>query len=152
MDARTYQFRDLDTLIEQMHALFDTWEAEGHLPDGLEVATFYQLKIAVHEWLANLVQHANFEHETIEVALYVASDAERIRCVIEDNSDGFVLDMHLEIEPDYIDSLPERGMGLLILKICTEDLLYQRDENAGRNRLEFYVSAEQDAWLDTPFS
>lgn len=152
MDAQTYHFRDLDTIIEQVHALFETWEREEYLPDSMNVATLYQLKIAVHEWLANLVQHANFETETIDVALCVALDDARVRCVIEDNSDGFVLDMHLEIEPEYIDSLPERGMGLLILKICTEDLLYQRDEYAGRNRLEFYVAADQDAWLDTPFS
>ncbi len=153
MDSVTRHFQDLDTLIEQVHALFDTWESEDYLPASMNVAMLYQLKIAVHEWLANLVQHANFENETTDVRLTVEPVEERIYCVIEDNSDGFVLDMHLEIEPEYLDSLPERGMGLLILKICTEDLLYQRSEFGENNRLEFYVSADQDqdAWLDTPF-
>lgn len=150
MDSVTYTFEDLDTVIEQVHALFDTWEGDDYLPPSIGVATLYQLKIAVHEWLANLVQHANFEQETTEVRLAVEPADERIFCVIEDNSDGFVLDMHLEIEPEYLDSLPERGMGLLILKICTEDLLYQRDEREGRNRLQFYVSPDHEDLQDIP--
>ncbi len=151
MDSQTHRFQDLDTIIDQVHALFDTWEGDEYLPPTVNVATLYQLKLAVHEWLANLVQHANFESETTDVTLKVEPAGDRLYCAIEDNSDGFVLDFHLNIEPEYLDSLPERGMGLLILKICTEDLSYQRNEFEERNRLEFYVSAEQDPWLATQF-
>ncbi|MDX1546254.1 MAG: ATP-binding protein [Rhodothermales bacterium] len=146
MDAQTHHFRNLDTVIDQVHGLFDAWEEL--LPPRIDVNLLYQLKLAVHEWLANLVQHANFETEAPDVSLTVEPDGDRLRCVIEDNSDGFVLDAHLEIEPEYLDSLPERGMGLLILKICTEKLEYQRSEYGGFNRLAFYVSAEQEAWPD----
>ena len=83
-----------------------------------------------------------------DVSLTVNPAGDRIRCIIEDNSDGFVLDSHLEIEPDYLDTLPERGMGLLILKICSEELTYQRDEFGGYNRLEFFISADQPADQD----
>ena len=151
MDSQTHHYPNLDTIIDQVHALFDTWESEGYLPPTVNVATLYQLKLAVHEWLANLVQHANFESETTDITLKVEPDGNCLFCVIEDNSDGFVLDSHLNIEPEYLDSLPERGMGLLILKICTEDLSYQRNELTERNRLEFYVSAEQDPWQGTKF-
>ncbi len=150
MDALTYTFEDLGTVIEQVHALFDTWEKAEYLPPPIGLPTLYQLKLATHEWLANLVQHANFEQETTRVHLTARPVDERIHCIIIDNSDGFVLDMHLEIEPEYLDSLPERGMGLLILKICTEELLYQRDEEKGENRLEFYVSPEHENLQDIP--
>ena len=152
MDSVTHHFHDLDTLIEHTHGLFDAWEEDAQLLGSFSLSTLYQVKIAVHEWLANLVQHANFEQETTTVSLLIKPIDQRIFCAIEDNSDGFVLDEHLEIEPDYLDSLPERGMGLLILKICTEDLLYQGGELEATNRLEFYVSADQDpSWQSTPF-
>jgi serine/threonine-protein kinase RsbW len=151
MDSVTHHFQDLDTLIEQVHDLFDTWEGKAYSPDAQALTTLYQVKIAVHEWLANLVQHANFEDETTEVSMRIERMDNRIFCVIEDNSDGFVLDEHLEIEPEYLESLPERGMGLLILKICTEDLLYKSGDFEDNNRLEFYVSADQDQWQNTPF-
>ena len=155
MDSQTYHFQDLDTIVDQVHALFEVWEAE-HLPAAMDVGLLYQTKLAVHEWLANLVQHANFETEVSDIALTIQPVQERICCIIEDNSDGFVLDTHLEIEPDYLDSLPERGMGLLILKICTEDLTYQRSELGGYNRLQFYVSADhsadEDSWTPIPYS
>ena len=152
MDSQRHHFHNLDTVIDQVHALFDTWEGAAYLPPSVNVATLYQLKLAVHEWLANLVQHANFESDTIDVVLQVKPAGDRLFCAIEDNSDGFVLDSHLNIEPEYLDSLPERGMGLLILKICTEELTYERTEQeGGRNRLHFFVSAEQDPWLGTQF-
>ena len=151
MDSHKHQFLNLDTVIDKVHALFDAWETEGYLPSSVNVATLYQLKLAVHEWLANLVQHANFEGDSTTVTLKVEPVDDRLFCVIEDNSDGFVLDSHLNIEPEYLDSLPERGMGLLILKICTEELTYERTEARGYNRLHFYVSAEQDPWLGTQF-
>lgn len=151
MDSVTHHFQDLDTLIEQVHSLFDTWEGDDVLLASFSLSTLYQVKIAVHEWLANLVQHANFEQDTTDVSLLIKPVDDRIFCVIEDNSDGFILDEHLEIEPEYLDSLPERGMGLLILKICTEDLLYHGGEMEAINRLEFYVSADQDQWPNTPF-
>ncbi len=151
MDSQLHHFPNLDTVIDQVHALFDAWETEDYLPPTVNVATLYQLKLAVHEWLANLVQHANFEGDTTDVTLKVEPRDDRLFCAIEDNSDGFVLDSHLNIEPEYLDSLPERGMGLLILKICTEELTYERSELGGYNRLHFYVSAEQDPWLGTQF-
>lgn len=151
MDSVTHHFQDLDTLIEQVHSLFDTWEGDSVLLASFSLSTLYQVKIAVHEWLANLVQHANFEQDTTDVSLLIKPVDDRIFCVIEDNSDGFILDEHLEIEPEYLDSLPERGMGLLILKICTEDLLYHGGGMEANNRLEFYVSADQDQWPNTPF-
>ncbi len=151
MDSQTHHFHNLDTIIDRVHTLFDNWEAEEFLCPPMNVSTLYQVKLAVHEWLANLVQHANFENETTAVSLTIEANGNRILCTIEDNSDGFVLDTHLNIEPDYIDSLPERGMGLLILKICTEDLTYQRNDETRPNRIQFFVPADQDPWLNTQF-
>ena len=49
-----------------------------------------------------------------------------------------------------LEAFPERGMGLLMLQACTEELSYRRIDE-GWQRLEFSVSAEQDPWLHIPF-
>lgn len=151
MDSQTYHFHDLTTVIDQVHGLFETWEAEPPSSVATDHGLLHQLKLAVHEWLANLVQHASFENGLTQVSLTIRPEDDGVECVIEDNSNGFVLDAHLNIEPEYLDSLPERGMGLLILKICTDGLTYQRSEYGGYNRLQFFVSADQDAWTGTQF-
>lgn len=148
MDSATHYFNNLDTLIDQVHALFEAWE-EDTLPEGVVMSSLYQLKLAVHEWVANLVQHAAFSMPETKVSLMVWPKDGGLQCAIEDNSEGFALDSHLNIEPEYLELLPERGMGLLILKMCTEDLSYHRNANT-QNRLEFYVSADEDPWPGIP--
>lgn len=148
--ALTYQFRSFDTLIDQVHGLFDAWEAESVFPDAIGLRTVYLLKLAVHEWLANLIQHADFNGAAPHVAMCVHSEGNALHCRIEDNSKGFDLNAYLSNAPPAIDAFPERGTGLLILQSCTEDLTYE-SLDSGVNRLSFTVSANQDPWLSIQF-
>lgn len=150
MESVQQCFHDLDTVIDQVHALFDRWLADDAFSPTLGEDTVYRLRLAVHEWIANLVQHAQFNEPLPHIVFDVWPNGRRIRCVIEDNSDGFDFDLQLATRHDQLERLPERGMGLLMLHACAEELSYTETDD-GRRRLEFYVSANQDPWLNIPF-
>lgn len=149
MISITHRFRDPDSLIDRVHALFEKWEKDNTF-ESFNEDTLHRLKLAVHEWLANLVQHANFENRDLDVKLTVVPNGQLIHCSIDDNSEGFDLDGHLTAKREVLDAFPERGMGLLMIKSCTSDLSYRRVDFAS-HRLEFSVSADHDPWLNIPF-
>ena len=107
------------------------------------------LQLAAHEWLANLVQHAEFDGRAPHIHLALEEHAGDIACAIEDNSDGFDLDEALRKRRAHLSPLPERGMGLLILFACAAEIQYRRQP--GRNQLRFVVSDDQDKCLNIPF-
>lgn len=150
MNCLTHRFSDPDTLIDRVHAVFASLERENALPRWLDERTMHRLKLAIHEWLANLVQHANFNERRPDISITVKPGSGGVECVIEDNSEGFDLNGHLDANKDILDAFPERGMGLLMIKACTEDLSYS-DLGDTRHRLKFVVSSEQDPWLNIPF-
>ena len=149
MDDTLYYFRSLDTLIEEVHDLFDRWERPGEHPQGVELRTMYLVKLAVHEWVANLIQHATFAASP-HVRLRLRADGGDVCCTIADNSDGFDLDEYYAQAPATLPTFPDRGTGLLILQSCTEELSYRRS-NDGFNILSFRVAADQDSWLSIQF-
>jgi serine/threonine-protein kinase RsbW len=150
MDDTLYRFQSLDTLIEEVHDLFDRWEHTEHRPPSVSIRTMYLVKLAVHEWVANLVQHASFDGGTPRVHLRIGTDGGDVRCMIADNSSGFDLQAYFDQAPSALQAFPERGTGLLILQSCTEELSYERAPD-GFNRLSFRVSADQDSWLSIQF-
>lgn len=150
MNRITHRFSDPDTLIDRVHTLFERWEADGTFEPLLDATTLQRLKLAVHEWLANLLQHANFQERIPEVEFSLHLDGQSVHCCIDDNSEGFDLDGHLSARREVLDAFPERGMGLLMIKSCTEHLAHRQIDDA-RHRLEFSVSADQDPWLNIPF-
>lgn len=150
MDYHSHRFSDPDTLIDRVHALFEEWELDGTFEAQFDAITLQRLKLAVHEWLANLLQHADFSDRVPTVELRLRADGQYVHCAIEDNSEGFDLDGHLSARREVLDAFPERGMGLLMIKSCTENLVY-RALGPALHRLEFSVSADQDPWLNIPF-
>ena len=152
MDGALHCFTDLDTLAGDVHALFDGWiGATGG--DGLEAepdaTTLFRLKLAVHEWVANLVQHARFAGRAPEVTLRLVPTDEGVECTIEDNSEGFDLHGQIAVRHDLLEPFPERGMGLLMLQACSARLAYGARPGAAGRRLTFLVAPpEQDVYLD----
>lgn len=143
-------FQDLERVIDEVHALFDHWESSGIFSPAFDADKVQLMKLAVHEWLANLVQHADFSGRTPDIRLDIMPNGKRVRCVIEDNSNGFDIVTRMDERRRALPGMPERGMGLLILDAATEYMHYHRDD-AGRHRLEFSVSADKDPWLNIPF-
>jgi serine/threonine-protein kinase RsbW len=150
MDDTLYRFQSLDTLIEEVHSLFDSWEQSERRPPAVSLRTVYLVKLAIHEWVANLVQHASFDDSSPQVHLRIRPADSDLYCMIADNSDGFDLQAYFDEAPSALQAFPERGTGLLILQSCTEELSYERTAD-GFNRLSFRVSADQDSWLSIQF-
>ncbi len=150
MEAYIHHFESFDTLIEEVHDLFDTWESGNKLPFDYDLGVLYMLKLAVHEWIANMVQHAVFSTPSPKVTLKIRKDEDRLFCSISDNSNGFDLAAYYDSLPTSLKVFPERGTGLLILRSCTENLSYTPLED-GTFCLSFLVSANQDPWLSIQF-
>lgn len=151
--------RDLASAPDEVAALFDRWAAEHALTPPLDADGFELLKLTVHEWVANLVQHAAFPAGAPLIRLALAPNGAGVRCQIEDNSAGFDLERQLAAQRARLAATPqaERGRGLLIVRACARDLCYhpipaQPGDPAGpRHRLTFWIPASRDAWPDIPF-
>lgn len=150
MEVTKTHFRKLDRIVDDLHGLFDAWASEGALLSHLDSDTLELMKLALHEWVANIVQHADFGDREPRVTLDIIPNGRRVRCIIEDNSHGFPLFEELEIRQEALEPFPERGMGLLMLDAATEYFRYSRLED-GCQKLEFTVSGEKDPWLNIPF-
>ncbi len=152
MTLGTYRFSDLGSLIDRVHRLFDQWELVAVEHPAIDEDTLSRTKLAVHEWLANLVQHASFKERDPEVIVEVRLNDEGIYCTVEDNSEGFDLDLRVLERGALLGPLPERGMGLLMLTACADDLSYcPHNGTSERNQLSFSIRANDDPWLDIPF-
>ena len=142
----THRFTDLSTVIDDLHALFDAWGDRGDLHPPLNEDGEIVLRLAVHEWIANLVQHAAFQSDAPEICLTIQIRPEIIEVTIEDTSQGFDLLGQLEEQSELL-SAPapsERGRGLLMLITCTEALDYQ-PAGRGRQRLSFELHNPDEA-------
>jgi serine/threonine-protein kinase RsbW len=157
------RFCDLNTIVDDIHDLFEWWGADAIAAGALDEVRVEIMKLAIHEWVANLVQHASFAAAPPLIKLALAPDVGRIHCVIEDNSDGFDFlqqiarqQYHLERAPEP----PDRGRGLLMMIASTEHLSYRpvrTQHSSGMpeprlQRLEFWISPLDDqhaAFLET---
>lgn len=151
MEVTRQTFNRLDAVIDELHSLFEAWEREDALLSHLDPDTIQLFRLAVHEWVANLVQHADFGERAPDIVMDVIPNGRRVRCVIEDNSEGFPFPEQIDVQRNALTPFPERGMGLLMLNAATEYFEYSQTED-GRRRLEFTVSGDSDSCLDLPFS
>jgi anti-sigma regulatory factor (Ser/Thr protein kinase) len=151
MDVIRQHFNGVTGIVERLHALLDTWECGHSFFAGVEPDTIQLLRLAVHEWVANLVQHADFSGEEALITLEITPISGRLRCAIEDNSCGFPFMERIEYQRRTLTPFPERGMGLLVLNAAT-DIVEYAATGKGSNRLVFTVSSTADSCLDIPFS
>lgn len=151
MEVTRQHFMELHRVIDELHGLFEEWERADALLSHLDPDTIQLFRLAVHEWVANLVQHADFSNREPNITLNVIPNGRRVRCVIEDNSEGFPFPEQIDVQRNALTPFPERGMGLLMLNAATEYFEYSETED-GCRRLEFTVSSDADSCLDIPFS
>lgn len=134
----THRFTDLGSVVEDIHALFDAWADAGTFRPPLDGDGEIVLRLAVHEWVANLVQHAAFDSAEAEICLEISTRHDAVQVAIDDTSRGF--DLLGQLEEQHIrlhgPAPSERGRGLLMLITCTDDLDY-RPAASGRQRLSF---------------
>jgi len=107
-------------------------------------------QVVLHEWLANLVQHADFDSRTPVVHIRIRANDRNISCAVTDNSTGFDLSAQLVTQRKEARALPERGMGLRIISACTDQCSY-RPTDCGQYRFEFSIPVDHEPWLSMLF-
>lgn len=150
MSAFSKEYTDLDHALDEVPPILKQWseqQNEGSTPDR-ETVRYTQL--VLHEWIANLLQHADFQGRTPTVRIQLDSKDRRVICFVTDNSAGFDLDKKLPSQDDTMEEFPERGMGLRIINACTDGLSYRSTES-GRYRFEFSIPADHDPWVSMLF-
>ena len=149
MKTFTETYTDLDRAIDEVRTLADEWTAsrQSGVPDDKMI---HYACLVLHEWIANLHQHAHFRDDPPTVKVRLSCEDCHIFCSVSDNSEGFEMDTHLPTEDEDLESLPERGMGLRIIKSCTDDFSYAPAED-GFYRFEFIIPSDHDPWLNTLF-
>lgn len=135
-----HSFSDLDTVTDEVHALFDVWTEEGRFQNALQEESVDVLRLAVHEWIANLVQHASFS-DGVGITLDIEPGGDGVRCSIEDTSAGFDFARQVEEQQAILDAPApsERGRGLLMLMMCTQDLAFTEAAGGAPQRIAFTV-------------
>ena len=130
----------LDRVVERMHELFDQWEAQQVFSEAAPPDVMARARMVVHEWIANLVQHAEFGVAVPEIALSLWIDANGLHGRITDNSAGFDFDLEPAVTLEAVCRLlPARGMGLLMIHTYSDHLAYHRAPD-GTNRLSFLLT------------
>jgi serine/threonine-protein kinase RsbW len=149
MDTFTKKYTDLDRAIDEVRSLSDDWPAacrNGEIDDE----TLHCTCLVLHEWIANLHQHAQFQRVSPAIEIRLTCQDEHVACSVLDNSDGFDLESYLPDEDDDPEAFPERGMGLRIIRTCTDELSYTSTDD-GLHCFEFIIPSDHDPWLNTLF-
>jgi serine/threonine-protein kinase RsbW len=159
MDPITRRFRNLELAIDTTHTLFEEWLAtfapaeafpddEANPPDP--ATPLHHARLVLHEWLANLVQHADFQERTPDVLIRLRPEENKVHGIVVDNSEGFPLERRLETQTTNALPFPERAMGLRFIDACTDSISYDRTED-GRYQFEFSISIDHTPWLSNLF-
>ena len=152
MAALTQHYKNLERAIDEVRLLLERWSdqcmsTDDTMPDP-QALRYAQL--ILHEWLANLLQHADFDGQTPDVSIHIRADDQHLYGSVGDNSTGFDLDAHLTNQQSSAKALPERGMGLRIISACAADFSYEPSGDE-RYRFEFSIPADHDPWLSMLF-
>ena len=137
----SFTFRDLGTVTDDVHALFDGWDADGTMDRSLDPTGALVLRLAVHEWVANLVQHAYFRREP-RIAMDITFQRGGVSVALEDTSEGFDFAQQLGTQRAILESPApsERGRGLLMLITCATDIAFRPASPDQTQRIAFTVA------------
>jgi len=150
MSVLAKEYSDLDRALDEVRAIIEGWSSslDGRAEPTGETIQYTQL--VLHEWIANLLQHADFADRSPSIRIRLSTEQAHVRGTVEDNSTGFDLVRRLPATEEPLDDLPERGMGLRIIDACTDQLSYHPTDE-GLYRFEFSIPADHDPWLSTLF-
>lgn len=92
---------------------------------------FHNLVVVVTEGVVNAIVHGNREEEGKEVVIDITCEEKGVRCVIEDEGEGFLI----ENAPDPVapeNLLREGGRGVFIIRALTTEFNVERTERGSR--------------------
>lgn len=150
MSVLAKEYSDLDLALDDVRAILQDWCSQLDEASMPSPETIRYTQLVLHEWIANLLQHADFGDRTPSIQIRLRAEDRNVNCSIVDNSEGFDLADRLPSREEELEELPERGMGLRIINACTDRLSYSSTDT-GRHRFEFSIPADHDPWLSMLF-
>jgi serine/threonine-protein kinase RsbW len=150
MSTLAKEYSDLDRALDEVRTVLQEWAAEHEVTPAPSGETLRYTQLVLHEWIANLLQHADFGNRTPSLQIRLKTENRHITCAVLDNSEGFNFQERLPSREETMDDLPERGMGLRIINACTDSVSYTPTDS-GRYRFEFSIPADHDPWLSMLF-
>ena len=150
MSVLAKEYSDLDRALDEVRSVLEDWSDTLDDTSVPRSQTIRYAQLVLHEWIANLLQHADFQDRSPAIEIRLQTENRHIICAVTDNSEGFDFAERLPTKEEMMDDLPERGMGLRIINACTDSLSYTSTE-AGRHRFEFTIPADHDPWLSMLF-
>ncbi len=141
----SFTFSDLEAVTDDVHALFDGWDADGTMGRSLDPTSALVLRLAVHEWIANLVQHAYFRRAPL-IQLDISFEDGGVAVALEDSSEGFDFAQQLGTQRAILNSPApsERGRGLLMLITCANDIGFRPATRGHSQRIAFAIRPPHD--------
>jgi serine/threonine-protein kinase RsbW len=150
MSVLAREYSDLNHALDDVRAMLQEWCRQFDEASAPRPETIRYTQLVLHEWIANLLQHADFEDRCPNVRIRLRAENRHVNCSVIDNSEGFDLADRVPSRDEELENLPERGMGLRIINACTDELSYT-STNTGRHRFEFSIPADHDPWLSMLF-
>jgi serine/threonine-protein kinase RsbW len=150
MSVLAKQYTDLDLALDEVRSVLHEWSTDLDESTAPDAETIRYTQLVLHEWIANLLQHADFEDRTPTVQIQLNAENRHVTCAVLDNSEGFDLEERLPAREEALEEFPERGMGLRIISACTDNVAYRPVED-GQQRFEFSIPADHDPWLSMLF-
>lgn len=150
MSVLAKEYSDLDRALDEVRSVLEEWSAtfdDGSTPSA---ETIRYTQLVLHEWIANLLQHADFGPRSPTIRIRLSVEDQKVCCAVVDNSTGFDLTDRLPSQDETMENLPERGMGLRIINACTDRLSYTPTDTH-LHRFEFSIPADHDPWLSMLF-
>ena len=127
-------------MVDEVHDYVGKWESDHGSTDKALL-----LRIALQEWISNLLVHADFGDRPIEVILDTWTVGDIVKCTVEDNSVGFDIGDE-NIDPTSVEHDGDRGRGLwMIRQIASEGLSYE-PIGKSRHKLTLSIGDNPDLW------
>lgn len=117
--------------MQALHAWMSEWEDDDR---------WQLLRLSLHEWAANMLQHASFGPQCPRLTAFIKKVGSRIEALVEDNSEGF--DLHA-VPKAHFHQFPERGMGITLMQMCSDELEYTRSSTSNKLFFSIPLSTEQ---------
>lgn len=150
MSAFMKEYHDLDHALDDLRGAVQEWSSNLDGRQEVEGETVHCACLVLHEWIANLHRHASFQVQSPTIKVRLSLQDRLLSCSVTDNSEGFDLETHLPSAEDPPEALPEGGMGLRIIRSCTDSLSYTTGED-GLQHFQFSIPFDHDPWMNTLF-
>lgn len=109
----------------------------GHVDEKF----IHELKLVAEEWFANIINHGYADNEAGEVEIELVPDSKGICLTMIDSAPAYN-PLEADQKPQDQD-FRQGGMGLILIKSLTDELLYSRSERQNVFSIKKHYSSDR---------